>query len=114
MDSFHLIRRCDGLITRFDRDPGAPRIYRRADRRDLTITWDDTLGWIMRDPASGALVGRVWDIPPALQTDAPPATQWVTAKGNKSYVYDLYPGILSEQCQSTRPTGAAQRKELPC
>lgn len=91
MTAFHLIRRCDGLIYCFV--PGATaRVFRRVDRPDLTIIWEDTMGWIMRDPASGALVGRVWDMDVAVQPDVPPATQWVTAKGDKSYIYDLHHG----------------------
>lgn len=96
MAEFHLIRRMDGLIYRFAADPNAARVYRRADRPDLAITWEDVLGWVMRDPLTGALTGRVWDIDAADQPAEPPATVWVTAKGDKSYIYDLRRGAPRE------------------
>ncbi|WP_299623170.1 hypothetical protein [uncultured Tateyamaria sp.] len=92
MTSFHLIRRMDGLVYCFDADPVHPGLYRRADRSDLTIAWEEACGWVMRDPVSGALTGRVWDIAPTDQPRPPPPAMWVTAKGPKSYVYDLRPG----------------------
>ena len=89
MADFHLIRRSDGLIYRFAAHPDQSRTYLRADRADLAITWEDALGWVMRDPTTGALTGRVWDIEVTDQPARPPAAVWVTAKGDKSYVYDL-------------------------
>ncbi|MBV7408974.1 MULTISPECIES: hypothetical protein [Roseobacteraceae] len=89
MDSFTLTRRSDGLVYRFARDPRAVRCYRRADRPDLTVVWEARLGWIMRDPQTGALVGRTWEMPVAEQGMCPPEGPWVTAKGRKSYIYDL-------------------------
>lgn len=90
MPAFKLIRRSDGLTYQFNPDGTQPCRYVRADRRDLAITWEDALGWVMRDPVNGALTGRAWDVLPVDQGDAPPACCWVTAKGRKSYVYDLH------------------------
>ena len=90
MASFTLIRRIDGLIYQFRPDANTPRRFMRADRPALAITWGNALGWVMRDPVSGALTGRVWDVVPADQGDLPPAGCWVTAKADKSYVYDLH------------------------
>ncbi|WP_147103434.1 hypothetical protein [Tateyamaria sp. syn59] len=73
MDSFRLTRRSDGLVYRFARDAQVARCYRRADRSDLTLVWDEVLGWIMRDPQSVALVGRTWEVRVAEQGARPPA-----------------------------------------
>ncbi|WP_083957633.1 hypothetical protein [Tateyamaria omphalii] len=89
MEMFTLTRRSDGLVYRFARDPGAVRCYRRADRPDLTLGWDAALGWIMRDPGSGALVGRTWALSVSEQGRRPPEGPWVTAKDAKSHIYDL-------------------------
>ncbi|WP_299150630.1 hypothetical protein [uncultured Tateyamaria sp.] len=86
MPCFQLIRRHDGLTYHFAAHPARARCYVRS---DLEITWEDDLGWVMRDPHDGALTGRVWHIAVSDQDAIPPATCWVTAKAGKSYVYDL-------------------------
>ncbi|GGX50726.1 hypothetical protein GCM10007385_19030 [Tateyamaria omphalii] len=44
---------------------------------------------VMRDPVSGALVGRAWEVALADQSNVPPPIgMWFTAKLNKSYIYD--------------------------
>lgn len=88
MDRFKLTRRVDGLVYHFARDPMFVRRFLRRDRPDLAITWEAEYGWVMRDPVSGALVGRAWEVALADQSDVPPMGMWVTAKLNKSYIYD--------------------------
>ncbi|WP_299553467.1 hypothetical protein [uncultured Tateyamaria sp.] len=93
MDAFTLTRRCDGLVYHFARDPQMPGQFLRRDRPDLAITWEPAYGWVMRDPVSRALVGRLWDVPVADQRDATSAMgMWVTAKHDKSYIYDAAHG----------------------
>ncbi|WP_299282450.1 hypothetical protein [uncultured Tateyamaria sp.] len=89
MPCFQLIRRSDGLIYHFAPHHRRTRCYLRADRPDLAITWEDRLGWVMRDPDDGALTGRVWSVAVSDQGAIPPARCWVTAKAGKSYVHDL-------------------------
>ncbi|MEL6465026.1 MAG: hypothetical protein AAFQ58_08660 [Pseudomonadota bacterium] len=84
---FDLHRRQDGLVYRFERD--ARGVYRRQDRPDLTVVWDDKMGWVARAPDTGLLAGRVWDMPMQAQGDSPPEGRWVSCKGARSYVYDL-------------------------
>lgn len=90
-EGFELRRRSDGLVYRFERD-GA-EVFRRTDRPCMTIQRDADLGWVALDPDTGALAGRVWDVPAAAQGVCPPEGRWVSCKGARSYVYDLvHPG----------------------
>ena len=89
METFAFTRRSDDLVYRFVRDHVPAPCYRRADRPDLTVVWDAALGCLMRDPRNGALVGRTWERIAADPGTPPPEGPWVTAKGIKSYLYDL-------------------------
>ncbi len=90
-DCFELRRRSDDLIYRFTRSTRADGSsgFRRADR-DLWIEFRPELGWIAWDDETDSLSGRPWHVQPTDQTeDGPPAGEWVSKKGDKSYVYDL-------------------------
>lgn len=84
---FH--RRLDGLIYRFR--PDAPRngvpAWKREDL-DLWITKTEKLGWVCVDQQRTVL-SLPWSIAVSDQGDMPPAGEWVSKKGDKSYVYDL-------------------------
>jgi hypothetical protein len=81
----------DGAVYRFLPAPagedGLPR-YKRADK-DIFIERDPHFGWIVRDDADGALMGRPWDVALKDQGDMPPACDWVSRKGANSFVYRL-------------------------
>lgn len=63
--------------------------YRRRDK-DLWIVLKPDLGWVAYDEERCELMGRPWNVTPNEQTaDHPPAGEWVSKKGAKSYVYDL-------------------------
>ena len=89
-DYFELRRRSDNLVYQFDRTPLADGQigYKRRDR-DLWIVYRPTLGWVALNEESGLVGGRLWDVLPADQGDHPPAGDWVSKKGAKSYVYEL-------------------------
>lgn len=90
MKSFELRRRTDSTVYRFhwaERSDGVAG-YRREDS-DSWIVRSPALGWIAIDDATGAVTGRPWDVPPDQQSDQPPEGDWVSKKGDKSYVYEL-------------------------
>ena len=89
-DSLKLQRQSDGLVYAFTRTGGDGRgsIYVRSDGV-VRIVYDKTFGWSIWDPADGALIGRVWNVPPDRQAEYPTAGTWVSRKGSKSYVYEL-------------------------
>ena len=93
---FELRRQSDGLVYQFDRrhrEDGSVG-YQRRDA-DLWIVFDDDLGWIALDESTGEIGGRSWNVPVRSQGDHPPEGEWVSKKGDKSYVYALvYPGLV--------------------
>lgn len=86
-EAFELRRRSGRVVYRFVR--AAHGAYVRTDTPRMTIRWEGAFGWSARDPDTGALAGRVWDVLPADQGPCPPEGQWVSCKGARSYVYDL-------------------------
>lgn len=90
VETFELRRRADGLVYRFHRqigEDGQPA-YKREDK-DHWIIRSERLGWVSVMPEDGTIAGRVWEVAPEDQDDAPPEGIWVSRKGRKSYVYDL-------------------------
>ena len=87
---FELRRKADGLVYRFDREPLADGSYgyKRHDA-DLWIIWNSDFGWVAVDPDSDNIAGRPWSVLQRDQSDAPPEGDWVSKKGEKSYVYEL-------------------------
>lgn len=85
-DTFELRRQSDGQVYRFERQPEGG--YKRRDK-DLWIVRRPDWGWISADPETGAITGRPWNVLPADQGDHPPEGDWVSRKGEKSYVYAL-------------------------
>ena len=47
------------------------------------------LGWVAWDYHSRTVMGRPWNIQFGEQGDHPPAGDWVSKKGPKSYLYEL-------------------------
>ena len=87
---FELRRLSDDLVYQFDRKYRASGeiAYQRRDR-DLWIVWKPELGWVAFDEELQELRGRSWNVLPKNQGDHPPAGEWLSKKGSKSYVYDL-------------------------
>ncbi len=91
-DHFELHRQSDDVVYRFDRmdrEDGSVG-YKRRDA-DLWIVFDEAFGWIAIN-GTGEIGGRSWNVAAQAQGDHPPEGEWVSKKGNKSYVYSLvYP-----------------------
>lgn len=87
---FH--RRLDGLVYRFR--PDAPRAgvptWKREDL-DLWVVKVERLGWVCVDNQQTVL-SIPWALAVNEQGGMPPAGEWVSKKGDKSYVYNLVYG----------------------
>ena len=82
-------RRMDGLTYRF-RLAGARNgeaTWKREDV-DLWLVKDDRLGWIVVD-GEKAVLSLLWALPTGEQGELPSEGEWVSKKGDKSYLYDL-------------------------
>jgi len=87
IDYFELHRQTDDLVYQFDRvlvENGSYG-YKRRDA-DLWILNETGKGWIAVDPVTGDVAGRPWYVQPEDQANCPPEGEWVSKKGNKSYV----------------------------
>ena len=88
-DCFEFRRRIDDLRYRFE--PVEPRggypAWKRVDV-DLWLTWIPGSGWCVVD-ARGEANSRPWNVELADQQKDPPEGEWLSKKGDKSYVYDL-------------------------
>jgi len=82
-------RQSDGLIYQFQ--PSTPvngkPAWRRADHA-VQLIFVDKHGWVTVD-ADLQINGIPWGIPAHEQGTLPPAGEWVSKKGPKSYVYEL-------------------------
>lgn len=88
-DGVEFRRRGDAFTYRFE--PAAPREGRPAWKRvdlDLWLAWVSPRGWCVVD-AAGVCNSRPWGLEPADQRGDPPEGEWISKKGDKSYVYDL-------------------------
>ena len=87
---FELRRQSDDLVYQFDRAVCSDGTvgYKRRDQ-DLWITRHPEFGWSAFDKETQSLAGRPWNILPRDQGDYPPEGEWVSKKGDKSYVYLL-------------------------
>jgi hypothetical protein len=86
-----LRRLSDDLVytfTRAARDDGTCG-YRRDDR-EIWMVFRALRGWLVLDADSDEVTGIPWEVPPEEQlATRPPACDWVSKKGAKSYVYRL-------------------------
>ena len=92
--SFDFRRRIDGLTYHFHScgpQNGKPA-WKRVDYA-VWLIWLDEIGWCSVD-AERQINGVPWGIPASQQGDVPPSGEWVSKKGDKSYVYDL---VFTEQ-----------------
>ena len=82
-------RHSDGLTYHFQPVPsiGGKPAWRRVDLA-VWITHVVELGWATVDE-HGQINGIPWAVPVNQQGALPPAGEWVSKKGSKSYVYDL-------------------------
>lgn len=97
-DYFELRRKSDDLIYQFDRLQHADGRfgYKRRDQ-DLWIFFMPEWGWMAWDEETQTVSGRPWNVlPKDQQEDHPPAGEWVSKKGIKSYVYELVYGELTQ------------------
>ena len=88
---FELHRLIDDLVYQFDlkERPDGKTGYCRRDR-DLWITYNDPFGWVAYDEQTESVTGRPWNVMPQDQdSNFPPEGEWVSKKGEKSYVYEL-------------------------
>jgi hypothetical protein len=88
-DHFEFRRRIDGASYRFE--PCAPSegypAWNGVDI-DLWLTWIPRSGWCVID-GHGDINSRPWNFELAEQGEEPPEGEWLSKKGDKSYVYNL-------------------------
>ncbi len=91
-DQFELRRKIDDLVYSFTRRPRTDGLtgFQRADR-DLWIVYlSSEHGWVAWDEENAAIAGRPWAVLPKDQSsNHPPEGEWVSKKGERSYVYDI-------------------------
>ncbi|MBO6558231.1 MAG: hypothetical protein JJ957_17110 [Pseudomonadales bacterium] len=82
-------RQSDGLIYRYSEDEveGYSR-FKREDA-DVWIIRHANHGWIVTDGSFEVVLGAPWASVISEQSDHPPEGEWVSKKGDKSYVYEL-------------------------
>lgn len=83
-------RLSDGAIYTFVRvkDENGMRRYRRQDKNISMLRHPD-FGWVVWDEETDCLMGRPWAVTLAQQGDEPPEGDWVSRKGENSFVYRL-------------------------
>ncbi len=82
--AFEFRRVSDGLVYRFEPVAAEPGRWRRT---DFEVVCERREGrWVVVD-AEGAITG--WPLAVDAAGHAPPAGRWRSAKGEKSYDYDL-------------------------
>ena len=87
---FELRRQSDELVYVFvlPPHPAGDLAYRRQDQAYWIVRRPD-LGWVSWDEVNQTVTGRPWNVRPEDQGNHPPAGDWVSRKGPKSYVYTL-------------------------
>lgn len=91
-EHFELRRKIDDLVYKFSRKLRSDgKIgYIRFDM-DVWIIYDNEYGWIAYDEETKSVTGRPWNVLIQNQNkDHPPEDEWVSKKGAKSYVYELF------------------------
>jgi hypothetical protein len=87
--SIHFVRRGDGVTYEFVPEADPPRgeqSYRRVDMELFCRRLPD-FGWCVVD-SDRQVLSRPFD--DAGRGESPPQGTWVSRKGDRSYVYDLY------------------------
>lgn len=79
----------DGTVYLFHpcEDLQSGKSWKRVDK-DIWVTRLDGFGWVSID-SEGNINSRPWSIAITEQGDVPPSGEWVSKKGDKSYVYDV-------------------------
>ena len=62
--------------------------YRRLDK-NIIIKRHMDYGWVVWDDDDNMLLARPWHIDISTQSTQPPQCEWVSKKGNNSFVYML-------------------------
>lgn len=62
--------------------------FKREDS-DVWIIRHSRYGWIVTDESFEVVLGIPWASSISEQSDVPPEGEWVSKKGDKSYVYEL-------------------------
>jgi hypothetical protein len=86
---FELKRRIDNVIYHYipcEPINGSPAWKR--DDANLWVTKLQDFGWACIDNDNN-ICGIPWGVPPSKTSKHPPEDEWVSKKGDKSYVYDL-------------------------
>ncbi len=82
--AFEFRRVSDGMVYRFEPVTGEPGRWKRT---DIHVVCERREGrWVVVD-IGGAVTG--WPVASDGSGDAPPAGRWRSAKGGKSYEYEL-------------------------
>lgn len=87
--SFEFKRRIDGAVYRFH--PCKPingQIAWKREDIDLWITRVERFGWVCID-SNKIIYGIPWCVELDKMGELPPAGEWISKKGDKSYVYDV-------------------------
>jgi hypothetical protein len=81
-------RKMDGVVYLFHRCEDLPSgtSWKRVDE-DVWVTRLPGFGWVTID-GDGTINGRPWSVATD-QGDVPPSGEWVSKKGDKSYVYNV-------------------------
>ncbi len=88
---FEFRRHLDDLTYVFERVGAGDKLvrYKRADV-DLWVIRHERFGWVVWDEETATVLGRPWEGLLSEQPEShPPAGEWVSKKGSKSYVYSL-------------------------
>lgn len=89
-EQIEMRRLSDGVVYVFLResDENGMRRYRRRDKNIWMLRHPD-FGWVVWDKDADCLMGRPWAVPLTQQHNKPPEGDWVSRKGENSYVYRL-------------------------
>jgi hypothetical protein len=89
MRALEFRRRLDPVCYRFSpvADATGGPAWKRDDR-DLWLVRRAGDGWVVVDGAN-VVLSRPWNTLPSSQGELPPEGEWISKKGDRSYVYDL-------------------------
>jgi len=87
--SFEFRRRIDGVVYYFHPcDPIGGKLSWKREDDNIWITYVEGFGWVCIDTEK-VICGVPWTVPLNKMGELPPKGEWISKKGDKSYVYDL-------------------------